>query len=412
MHIQNSERGQALIVVVLALVALIGVLGLVVDGGNAFMDRRGAQNAADSAALAAALTRIRGESDWVAAALKAAANNGYANDGIRSSVVVYSPPQDGPHAGDVEYIQVIITSNVNTYFARVIGRAQITNVVEATSRSKASEVREVLHGWALISLAPTSNCSNEKAFQISGNAGLEITGGGVFVNSNNRDCAFIQQGNGSIRLQGGNRINVIGGVSIQKPQLLIPGVTVGGSAYNYPPPFFMPDVNCGKEVAEINPDGVSMTPGFWKDEFPPKGVTTLEPGVYCLQDGFTVEGSQRLEGQEVVIKVEKGEVRFGANATLILEAPVKGDHKGLLLYLPMENDSQVVLNGSTDSSFKGTILAPASEIVIKGNNSQSGFQSQIVGYRITIEGSDRVIILYKDDQNYDAVTMPEVQLSE
>ena len=54
MNIHSKERGQALIVIALALVALAGITGLVVDGGNAFLDRRNAQNAADSAALAAA----------------------------------------------------------------------------------------------------------------------------------------------------------------------------------------------------------------------------------------------------------------------------------------------------------------------------------------------------------------------
>lgn len=413
-HLENSysERGQALIAVVLALVVLIGMLGLVVDGGNAFMDRRSAQNAADSAALAAALTRIRGESDWVAAALQAAANNGYANDGVRSTVLVYSPPQDGPFTGNTEYIQVIITSNLNTYFAKVIGQSQITNVVTATSRSKASEIREILHGQALVSLAPTSNCANNKAFFIHGNATLEISGGGVFVNSNNKECAFIQQGQGTINLPGGNRIVVVGGVSLQKPQLLTPGVTVGASPYNYPPPFFMPTVDCGEEIAAIEADGVTMTPGTWDEAFPPPGVTNLEPGVYCLQDGFTVTGAQTLVGQDVVIKVEQGQVEFSGNATLVLDAPDTGDHQGLLIFVPLENESTVILNGGAASVFEGTILAPASDIIIQGNNSPSGFISQIIGYTIEVSGATKTLIVYDNVKNFDAITMPEVQLSE
>ena len=63
-HKANFERGQALILIVLAMVGLAGMAGLVVDGGNLFLDRRNAQNAADSAALAAALTRIRGGAAW------------------------------------------------------------------------------------------------------------------------------------------------------------------------------------------------------------------------------------------------------------------------------------------------------------------------------------------------------------
>src|SRR5512134_3850707 len=113
-----SERGQALILIALALVGLLGMAGLAVDGGNVFNDRRKAQNAADAAALASAYMRIKG-GDWVGAALEAAAENGYNNDGIHNVVVLYSPPSDGPHKGDIEYLQIIITSHVKTYISRV-----------------------------------------------------------------------------------------------------------------------------------------------------------------------------------------------------------------------------------------------------------------------------------------------------
>jgi Flp pilus assembly protein TadG len=69
----HPERGQALIIIALALVGLVGMVALAVDGGNVFLDRRTAQNAADSAALASALSRIQGGQDWVGAAIASAA---------------------------------------------------------------------------------------------------------------------------------------------------------------------------------------------------------------------------------------------------------------------------------------------------------------------------------------------------
>src|SRR6266542_608527 len=104
MKINRFERGQALVMIVLAIVGLAGIAGLVVDGGNAFLDRRKAQNAADSAVLASALSRIRGGQDWTGAAVASAAENGYNNDGVKNTVVLYSPPMDGPYKGDVNYI--------------------------------------------------------------------------------------------------------------------------------------------------------------------------------------------------------------------------------------------------------------------------------------------------------------------
>ncbi len=69
----HIERGQALIVIALVAVALVGMVGLVVDGGRGFLDRRKAQNAADAAALASAYARIKRDQDMVTAAMAVAA---------------------------------------------------------------------------------------------------------------------------------------------------------------------------------------------------------------------------------------------------------------------------------------------------------------------------------------------------
>lgn len=162
---KKPERGQALIVIAIAIVVLAGVMALVVDGGNTFLDRRNAQNAADSAALAAALARVRGGQNPVSVALASAAQNGYGNNGVSSVVTINIPPASGPHAGDVEYIQVVIVSHVKTYLASLVGWSQFTNEVQAVARSKASELKELLNGPALVSLAPKSNCSSERGYR-------------------------------------------------------------------------------------------------------------------------------------------------------------------------------------------------------------------------------------------------------
>jgi Flp pilus assembly protein TadG len=406
-----KEHGQALIVVVLAIVALAGMAGLVVDGGNAFLDRRNAQNAADSAALAAAVTRVRGTTGQSisGAAFSAAAQNGYDNNGTSNIVEVHHPPISGPYKDNEEYVQVIITSHVKTYFARLVGRKELTNKVEATARTKTPEVREILNGQAVISLAPVSDCNNHKSFWVHGEATLDITGGGVFVNSDNNQCAFIQQGSGSIRIQDNHQINVVGAASIQKPQLLTPGVTVGVASSPYPPPFFLPKFGCGGE-AEISEDGTTMTSGSWDDVFPPPGVTQLEGGTYCLKKGMDITGD--LEGSNVTFKVEDGDIHWSGTANIVLDAPNTGDLKGLLLFVPMNNPNKIVLNGGADSNIKGTILAPASAIHINGNDSDAGFKSQIIGYTIDVNGDSNVVIYYKDELNYNTMTMPEIQLSQ
>lgn len=407
---KNHEGGQALILIALAIVGLAGIVGLVVDGGNVFLDRRNAQNAADSAALAAALTRVRSGGNLGATALASAAQNGYDNNGTSNVVEFHNPPTSGPNVGNVEYVQVIITSNVKTYFARLLGWRQLTNRVEAVARTKTPEVRQILDGQAIISLAPQSDCNEDKAFWVHGEATLDITGGGIFVNSHNDQCAFIQQGSGSVRINDNHLVTVVGAAMIQKPQLLTPGVSVGAIPVSYPPPFFMPKVGCGDKEAQISADGTSMSPGSWGEDFPPPGVTHLESGVYCLDAGIKI--TDNIEGHNVVLKVDDGEVHFSGSADIVLDAPNSGEFAGLLLYLPPDNRSKVVLNGGSGSNIKGTILAPASPIHINGNDSSSGFHSQIIGYTVDVNGNSNVVIVYKDEQNYNTLTMPEVQLSE
>ena len=96
LNFRTKARGQALVIVALAIVGLAGIAGLVIDGGNAFLDRRTAQNAADTAALTAAVTRVRGGENMVAAALSSAAENGYDNNGTTNTVEIHTPPISGP----------------------------------------------------------------------------------------------------------------------------------------------------------------------------------------------------------------------------------------------------------------------------------------------------------------------------
>src|SRR4051812_35972666 len=86
----ENESGQSLVLFALALTVLITVVGLVLDGGDAFAARRSKQNAADFAALAAANNYlVTGDgSAATAAARTAAASNDYTDGSDGVSVTV------------------------------------------------------------------------------------------------------------------------------------------------------------------------------------------------------------------------------------------------------------------------------------------------------------------------------------
>jgi len=55
------ERGQSIIVIALSLTAVLGLVGLVIDGSHTYIQRRRQQNAADAAAYAGARLVAKGD---------------------------------------------------------------------------------------------------------------------------------------------------------------------------------------------------------------------------------------------------------------------------------------------------------------------------------------------------------------
>lgn len=413
---KKGERGQAIIIVVFSIIGLIGMTSLAIDGGNALVDRRRTETAASAAALTAALTRIEG-GDWRSAALATAYANGYDNDGVSSIIEMNTPPLSGPYAGNSEYIEVIITSHLDTYFGPVIGIPQVTNVARAVTRTKPAEYGEMFDGYALVSLAPNSGCDDEhrKSFSIHDEATLNLTGGGIFVNSDNTECAFKEYGSGSIRIQDTSPITVVGGADIQKPELISPSpVQTSAIPISYPPAYRMPNLGCATDAVVDELTGTTMTAGKWdgEEEFPPDGVTHLDAGTYCISGDVLIEGGATLGGDGVLLFIENGSFTVSGNARVQLEAPRSGSEKGLLIYMPLQNQQRIALNGNADSKFKGAILAPGADITLNGMDSDYGFHSQIIGRYIEVTGQDIIFIKYKDEDNYDAYKMPEVFLSQ
>ena len=74
---RRRQAGQAIVLVTLVLVVLFGFLGLALDGGRGYLDRRGMQASVDAAALAAAYNYMN-TTDYALA--EQAATNQFANN--------------------------------------------------------------------------------------------------------------------------------------------------------------------------------------------------------------------------------------------------------------------------------------------------------------------------------------------
>ena len=408
----KHQRGQAIILIALAIVGLVSLTGLAVDGGNAFAVRRQAQNAADSAVFSAALTKIRGgtTTDITNSAVNLVNTNGFDSaDGV-TNIQVHTPPQDGPYAGDSEYVQVIIRTQTKTFFAPIVGIQNTTTTVEAIARAKPPVSEPMFDGNAMVSLAPAT-C---QAYYVHGTAGTYVTGGGIFVNSDGSEChnansgAFEQQGSATLDAPDGG-ITSVGSAVVQTPSYLDPyPPNTGATAVAYPPDFALPDPSCDSDATRssgiISPGNIDAS--WLRDD------VFLDPGLYCISGDLVLNASNTLEGHDVTLYFMDGGLHINGAGQFLLDAPDSGEFAGLLIYLPMENDSIVILNGNATSKFEGSILAPASEIQINGTGHTEGYSSQVIGYIVDLIGTAETYIHYEDATNYDAKYPPQIELVE
>jgi hypothetical protein len=408
----NHQRGQALILIALGLVGMIGLTALAIDGGNAFSQRRHAQNAADTASLAGALEKVRdfngedvGGVKLKAAAFAIAKNNGYnpaTNPNI--SVVVNNPPLadckgsiTGPYYNKINYVQVIIREDVDTYFGSVVGIPQTHSCVEAIAL--AQPAYPPFGGAAIIAL----ECHAKWAIEASGTTNIEVRGGGLYSNSDHAEPIKILKPENLV-LQPGYAANMVGdGLSASSCTGAIPP--------GYPFVCNIPQ----KTPCPPLPDDDPLLPQYICDYYypgdykPPDGEI-IDQGVHCIEGNFyeanfTSELSDPINpdpnkiGGVTFVMLNKG-IQWSGNNVIRLNAPSKGSTKGLLFYLPPSNASAVTMNGTANTTYIGSILAPSSEITLNGTLDGDAFHSSVIGRTIKLTGTGFFNVYYDSEKNY------------
>jgi hypothetical protein len=159
-HATSTKRrddGQILVIFALALVAIVAMTGLVLDGGSTFVQRRDMQNVADSAAMTAGYAYANGgdAAAVTAAARSTAASNGYVDGTGGVSVTVSDVATPG---GAGRNLTVTITKPHNNNFAGVVGMSSWQ--VTTTAMTLAGRPNSVLGAMPII--------FNQKAFQGNG----------------------------------------------------------------------------------------------------------------------------------------------------------------------------------------------------------------------------------------------------
>jgi hypothetical protein len=136
---KNRERGVTIAFVALVLIALLGVAALAVDLGVLYTARNSSQNAADSAALAGAVTFVKDlgkpQPETADGAARVVATQGK---------ILGSPILDAEVTVNTDYVnrrvKVTIARNVTTFFGRVLGllNADVQTVATAEASEQGS----------------------------------------------------------------------------------------------------------------------------------------------------------------------------------------------------------------------------------------------------------------------------------
>jgi Flp pilus assembly protein TadG len=277
----NKDAGQALVLVALGMVVILGFLGLGLDLGYLRSLKRQVQKAADAAALAASveLTYCGGTNSCSAlttAAQDALTENGFTsstlvtNCGTSSSsltITVNNPPcylgAADPHHGNTHYVEVVVSQVEPLMFAQVFGGKTAT----MSARSEAA-------------LGSGNNC----IYALDPSDSATITSD--LLASINSQCGIVDESSSSTALScgwfssiTGSQIGVVGGYSAflctisPNPKTHISTPSPADPLAYLPVPTVG---SCGTSTASPYTGYNGSSAGLVLS-----GTATLNPGVYC-----------------------------------------------------------------------------------------------------------------------------------
>jgi hypothetical protein len=450
MYMKNKtrmENGQALILMVLSFVGLLGMTALAIDGGRIYADRRYVQNRADAASVAGAAraasdfkevqddpnkdaTGTSG-SDWdcdsgpnksaqIKAELAAENNLGQnAIDIVEGGVLidVYCS-----QTGNYIDVTVEILFDSQTSFMHFVYDGLAQNRVRAITRVIPSA--PVASGFAIATLDETCQSSTERGIRFAGTGNqdliVNIDGGGIFSNS----CIVADGQTSEVRVT----IND-GSASYYETFSYSGGDVIDPTPqpvdYKIDP--YIPPPNC---VGEVNPsystdsDGNRVyKPGRYTNNVNvTSGSVILEPGLYCFDDGasFNVTGDLTGDGVTFYFTKNAGSFSTEGNGLVKLFAPQKPCDDslpgysdvdcnpavpGLLIYFDDGNTNTIKIGGTSDSEYTGTIYARKSHAMIGGTSGNISLGVQVIANSVKVHGSATIQMSYDESLIYNSPNM-------
>ena len=375
LNTNHPRRGTALAILGVSLVLIFSVMALSLDGGLMMAEHRHARTVADASAYAAAGLLYQnysigqgldtnGTSKSIALAI--AAGNGYANDGVTSTVTVNIPPLSGNFSGKSGYAEVIVSYNLPKCFSAIWGSGTLTVGARSVARGA---IPDPNIGFLL--LDPTMPDS----LSMTGNAGVNVTNGSVIIDSNNSE-AVRSTGNAQVIA---SKINITGsGYSV--PSGAFQGTVKTGVAPTPDPLAHLPVPSTSgmtvQSTSQLTLTGGSQTiwPGVYTGgiSLTGNGSITMMPGIYYLNGGgLSATGGGSISGSGVMIynapSSSSDSISLTGNGNINLTPPTSGIYAGISIYQARTATAPLSLTGNGAINITGGIYAAAAAATLTGN---------------------------------------------
>jgi hypothetical protein len=432
----QKESGQVIVLLVVGIISLLGFSALAIDGARLFSERRNLQGVSDTAAFTAAAyigqfdpLYIRNNfkvNDMVEpraeqAALEIIRANGYTDSiynpfGGNDRLYIDAWPVIAGTEFTPYHVIVKMISEVDPIFAQLVYHepimANVDTEVVFWPRMNAA------YGRAIFSTATEGS----KRIEFIGNATLNVTGSGIFSNSNGTNAIYAS-GSASVDISGA--VTAVG--TIYNSGVMVSGEPEQPGAQSLPlVPIPTPD-NCASLSTSVETyDSVNDIFYHTAGRYTSASTNTIssghhifEQGWYCFDETLHISGG--------IVESEPGGVMFyfpvdGTSITaqggsIDLRAAQNGQADdlagnswdGMLFYIDHSNTGVFSFQGSAGSHLEGTIYAPgpaANETAPKCSLSGSGvtdaYNVQLICYSLTLSGSAGLNLFYDDTKVYES----------
>ncbi len=387
--------GNTLALVGMAMIPMVGTIGLGVDVAQWVVWKRQLHTAADLGALAGARALADGHPVKINVERSLAQNDLRAFD----TDAIESAPTVGPFKDDDDKVRVVLSTSQPLPFSGMFLKASPKITVEAIAENAKTVPNCVITlDKSGTGVSITGSSTVDMNCGLASNSDFDATTSDYLKAGALSAVGTVTQG---ANITGDTKVN--DGINeVSDPfasKLPMPNAQSSCSPNSYP--LIKSSVTIGPTAG-----GTICYQGLQIND----GVVTLRPGTYLIgASGISVSAKATLQGTGVTLIFTNTQTPFNSgkigsfwangSATINLSAPTSGTYAGVLMYqdprTPAKNNG-LKITGNSDSSFEGAIYAPTVEVTMIGNSDISGAAGietpcfQIVALFATFTGNTSV----------------------